>query len=54
MRANAVAAQIKARGVAEEQMVIIAFGGTRTVTHDHHIWNRNRRVELLIVQVNDN
>jgi outer membrane protein OmpA-like peptidoglycan-associated protein len=51
MRANAVAAQLKARGVNEEQMVIIAFGGTRTVTHDHHIWNRNRRVELIIIQV---
>jgi hypothetical protein len=51
MRANAVAAQLKARGVSEEQMVIIAFGGTRTVTHDHHIWNRNRRVELIIFQV---
>jgi hypothetical protein len=51
MRANAVAAQLKARGVGDEQMVIIAFGGTRTVTHDHRIWNRNRRVELLIIQV---
>jgi outer membrane protein OmpA-like peptidoglycan-associated protein len=51
MRANAVAAQLKARGVSEEQMVIIAFGGTRTVTHDHNIWNRNRRVELMVIQV---
>jgi hypothetical protein len=54
MRANAVAAQLKARGVNEEQMVIIAFGGTRTVTHDHQIWNRNRRVELMVIQVNNN
>jgi hypothetical protein len=51
MRANAVADQLRARGVSEEQMVIIAFGGTRTVTHDHQIWNRNRRVELIIIQV---
>jgi outer membrane protein OmpA-like peptidoglycan-associated protein len=51
-RANAVAAQLKARGVKEEQMVVIAFGGTRTVTHDHDIWNRNRRVELIVIQVN--
>ncbi|MDR2701964.1 MAG: OmpA family protein [Spirochaetaceae bacterium] len=51
-RANAVVAQLKARGVNEEQMVVIAFGGTRTVTHDHDIWNRNRRVELIVIQVN--
>jgi hypothetical protein len=50
-RANAVAEQLKARGVNETQMVIISFGGTRTVTHDHEIWNRNRRVELIIIQV---
>ncbi|MDR0291077.1 MAG: OmpA family protein, partial [Treponema sp.] len=37
MRANAVAAQLKARGVSEDQMIIISFGGTRTVTHDHEI-----------------
>ena len=54
VRANEVAAQLKARGVGEEQMVIIAVGGTMTVTHDHHIWNRNRRVELLIIRVNSN
>jgi outer membrane protein OmpA-like peptidoglycan-associated protein len=54
MRANAVAAQLKARGVNEEQMVIVAFGGTRTVTHDHQIWNRNRRVELIVIQIDSN
>jgi hypothetical protein len=53
MRANAVASQLKARGVNESQMMIISFGGTRTVTHDHRIWNRNRRVELLVMQVGD-
>jgi outer membrane protein OmpA-like peptidoglycan-associated protein len=52
MRANAVAEQLKARGVSEEQMVIISYGGTRTVTSDHDIWNRNRRVELIVIQVN--
>jgi hypothetical protein len=52
MRASMVAEQLRAKGVSEEQMVIIAFGGTRTVTSDHDIWNRNRRVELLIIQVN--
>ncbi|MDR0301604.1 MAG: OmpA family protein [Treponema sp.] len=52
LRSNAVAEQLKAKGVKEEQMVVIAFGGTRTVTSDHDIWNRNRRVELIIIQVN--
>ena len=54
MRANAVAEQLKARGVSEEQMVIISFGGTRTVTSSHDISNRNRRVELIIIQVDTN
>jgi len=52
LRSNAVAEELKARGVDEEQMVIISFGGTRTVTSDHDIWNRNRRVELIVIQVN--
>jgi outer membrane protein OmpA-like peptidoglycan-associated protein len=52
MRANVVAEQFKARGVSEDQVVVIAFGGTRTVTSDHDIWNRNRRVELIVIQVN--
>jgi outer membrane protein OmpA-like peptidoglycan-associated protein len=50
-RANEVAEQLRARGVNDEQMVIVSFGGTRTVTHEHIIWNRNRRVELIIIQV---
>ncbi|MCL2066604.1 MAG: OmpA family protein [Treponema sp.] len=53
-RANEVADQLRARGVDEEQMVVIAFGGTRTVTSEHDIWNRNRRVELTIIQVDIN
>jgi len=52
LRANVVAEQLKAKGVNEEQMVVIAFGGTRTVTSDHDIWNRNRRVELIVIQIN--
>nr|AGS53895.1 hypothetical protein [uncultured bacterium contig00078] len=51
MRANTVAAQLKAKGVRDEQIIIIASGGTRTVTTDHDIWNRNRRVELMIIQL---
>ncbi|MCL2130737.1 MAG: OmpA family protein, partial [Treponema sp.] len=50
LRANAVADQLRARGVKEEQMVVISFGGTRTVTSDQEIWNRNRRVELIIIE----
>jgi hypothetical protein len=53
-RAHEVAEQLKARGVSEEQMVIISYGGTRTVTSDHDIWNRNRRVELIVIQVDTN
>jgi hypothetical protein len=52
LRSNAVAGELRTRGVGEEQMVIISFGGTRTVTSDHDIWNRNRRVELIVIQVN--
>jgi len=52
LRANVVAEQLKARGITEGQMVVIAYGGTRTVTSDHDIWNRNRRVELIVIQVN--
>ena len=54
MRANAIADQLRARGVKEEQLLIVSFGGTRTVTSDHDIWNRNRRVELTIAQIDTN
>ena len=52
LRANVVAEQLKAKGIREEQIVVIAYGGTRTVTSEHDIWNRNRRVELIVIQVN--
>ena len=53
MRANNVAAELRARGVREEQMVVISFGGTRTIIEitDLERWNRNRRVEIIIVQI---
>jgi len=51
MRANVVAKQLKNRGVSEEQIVVISFGGTRAVTSEWDIRNRNRRVELIIIQV---
>ena len=54
MRANNVAEELRKRGISDEQMVIISFGGTRTVTSDHDIWNRNRRVELITIQVDTN
>jgi outer membrane protein OmpA-like peptidoglycan-associated protein len=50
-RAHEVAGQLRARGVNEEQMIVVSFGGTRTVTHEHETWNRNRRVELIIIQL---
>ena len=53
IRANEVADQLRLRGVNEDQMVIIAFGGTRTVTDSHDIWNRNRRVEMIIIQLDE-
>jgi hypothetical protein len=50
VRANSVANQLKAKGVSEGQMVVIAFGGDRTVTRNNEIRDRNRRVELIIIQ----
>jgi len=52
LRSSAVAEQLRERGISDEQMVVISYGGTRTVTSDHDIWNRNRRVELIVIQVN--
>jgi outer membrane protein OmpA-like peptidoglycan-associated protein len=56
LRANAVAAQLKTRGIGDEQMAVIAYGGTRTVIaqSDHADWDRNRRVELILVQIDAN
>ena len=50
IRANNVAARLRQRGVREEQISVTGYGGTRTVTSSHEFWNRNRRVELIIVQ----
>jgi len=49
IRANTVAEELRRRGVPDEQMVVIAFGGSRTVTNEFDLRNRNRRVELIIV-----
>ncbi|MCL2264790.1 MAG: OmpA family protein [Treponema sp.] len=51
MRANTIAEQLRARGVSDEQMVIVAFGGTRNATSEWDVRNRNRRVELMLIHV---
>ena len=54
MRANTVAEQLKERGVNSEQLILVAFGGTRNATNEWDVRNRNRRVELMIIQVDNN
>jgi len=51
MRASVVADQLRSRGVNDEQIVLIAFGGTRTATNEWDLRNRNRRVELMVIQI---
>ncbi|GBU28023.1 hypothetical protein R84B8_01581 [Treponema sp. R8-4-B8] len=50
-RANEISRILKAKGVKEEQIVVIAHGGTRIVTSSRDEWSRNRRVELIVIQV---
>jgi outer membrane protein OmpA-like peptidoglycan-associated protein len=54
MRSNTVAQQLRQRGVNDDQMVIITYGGTRTATSEWDIRNRNRRVELMVIQIDPN
>jgi hypothetical protein len=49
-RADAIAGKLREKGVAEKQMVVTAFGGARTLSENTR--NINRRVELIVVQVN--
>jgi outer membrane protein OmpA-like peptidoglycan-associated protein len=51
LRSNTVAEQLKQRGVSDDQMVLIAYGGTRNATNEWDVRNRNRRVELMVIQV---
>jgi outer membrane protein OmpA-like peptidoglycan-associated protein len=51
MRANTVAGQLRQRGVSDDQIVIVTYGGTRTATSEWDIRNRNRRVELIVIQI---
>ena len=54
-RATVVAEQLKNKGVSSDQMVIIAFGGTRAVTNptEWDVRNRNRRVELIVIEISE-
>ena len=55
-RANEVARVLRESGVADEQIIVIAYGGTRVVASQDDVahWNMNRRVELIIMQMDDN
>jgi len=48
MRSEEIAGKLRAKGVSEKQMVILAFGGSRLVTIDQNNAEKNRRVELII------
>jgi hypothetical protein len=54
IRANVVAEKLKEKGVNEYQIITIAFGGTRTATGEFELRTRNRRVELMIIQFDEN
>ena len=49
-RANEVARLLRERGVREEQIVIVYFGGNRILTSEQQRWNLNRRVEMIVIQ----
>ena len=49
-RANTVADLLRENGVNDEQIVVVALGGTRVLASDHAYWNMNRRVELMVFQ----
>jgi hypothetical protein len=51
MRADTVAQRLMAKGVTEEQMFLIGLGGTKIISYD--IRDMNRRVELIVIQINN-
>jgi len=53
-RANEIARLLTARGVKQEQIVVIAHGGARVITSSREEWSRNRRVELIVIQIDSN
>ena len=54
IRSNAIAEQLRERGVKDEQMILVSFGGTRNATNEWDVRNRNRRVELMTIQIDSN
>jgi len=52
-RSDEVAMQLRARGVAEDQIVVAAFGGARIAAREFDHRNMNRRVELIIKRIAD-
>ena len=50
-RANEIFRLLRAKGVKEEQLVIIAHGGARIITNSPEDWSMNRRVELVVIQL---
>jgi len=53
-RANEIASLLITKGVKQEQIVIIAYGGERVITSSQEDWSRNRRVELIVIQIDTN
>ena len=49
-RAYEIARLLRQKGVAENQIIVVALGGTRTLTGEQARWNMNRRVELIVFQ----
>jgi len=49
-RANEIARLLREKGVSENQIIVVALGGTRTLTGEQARWNMNRRVELIVFQ----
>ena len=50
-RADEISRQLISRGINKEQIVLMAHGGTRAVASAREDWSRNRRVELMVIQV---
>jgi len=53
-RAHEVARLLRERGVSEDQMVVVAFGAGKVLTTERALWNMNRRVEIILYQVERN
>jgi hypothetical protein len=53
LRADTIANRLAIKGVSRDQMVIIARGGTKIIAIDNDMRNRNRRVELIVINVDN-